>query len=148
MSKSKPLTKMGEQTMTTCLMPCSSLSKRWGDHVLRNIASCCSEITHALLQSLGPWARSAKLQALGIGSTRWQRKANSIELQPQRQGIEGNVNLHMLPGGKSTKLDHKNMRVKETPLRVNTRATTEFAQATLKKVEQITQQNAFSLFIL
>ena len=76
-----------------------------------------------------------------------KREANSPELQP-REGVDGNMNLHKPQGGKSAKGKHKQMKMKEAALRANARATVEFAQATLKNVEQIAQQNAFSLFML
>ena len=76
-----------------------------------------------------------------------RREANSPELQPH-EGVDGSVNLHRPQGGKSAKVDHKEMREKEAALRANARATTDFALATLKKAEQIAQQNAFSLFTL
>ena len=76
-----------------------------------------------------------------------RREANSPELQP-RKGVNPNVNLLRPQGRKSAKGEHKEMREKEAALRVNARATTDFAQATLKKAEQIAQQNAFSLFML
>ena len=77
-----------------------------------------------------------------------RRDANSHELQPRDEGVDGNVNLHKPQGAKSAKGEHKEMREKEATLRVNAITTTQFAQATLKKVEQIAQQNAFSLFTL
>jgi hypothetical protein len=56
---------------------------------------------------------------------------------------------HIPPqGAKSSKADHANSKVKEQALRANAKATSEFAAATLKKAEQIAQQNAFSLFTL
>ena len=76
-----------------------------------------------------------------------RREANSPELQP-REGVDGNMNLHRPQGGKSTKGEHKEMREKEAALRTNARATADFAQTTLKKAEQIAQQNAFSLFMV
>jgi hypothetical protein len=51
-------------------------------------------------------------------------------------------------GSKSAKADHLNVRVKEQALRDNAKATIDFAAATLKKAEQIAQQNTFSLFTL
>ena len=85
-----------------------------------------------------------------------KRENNYTELQPRSEGIESNVNLHRPLGGKSAKEDHNDMRVNETALimyaqtglRANARATTKFTQATLKKAEQIAQQNTFSLFTL
>ena len=76
-----------------------------------------------------------------------RREANSPDEQP-REGVDANVNLHMPQGGKLAKFEHKDMREKEAALRANARATTDFAQTTLKKAEQIAQQNAFSLFML
>ena len=55
---------------------------------------------------------------------------------------------HRPQGSKSSKSDHLNSKVKEHALRANAKATTDFALATLKKAEQIAQQNAFSLFTL
>jgi hypothetical protein len=56
---------------------------------------------------------------------------------------------HIRPqGAKSSKAEHANSKVKEQALRANAKATSEFAAATLKKAEQIAQQNAFSLFTL
>ena len=56
---------------------------------------------------------------------------------------------HIRPqGAKSSKAEHLNSKVKEQALRANAKATTEFAAATLKKAEQIAQQNTFSLFTL
>lgn len=52
----------------------------------------------------------------------------------------------MVPRGKSTKLDHKEMRVKDATLRTNARATTELMQATLKKTKYIAHQNTYNLF--
>ena len=74
-----------------------------------------------------------------------RREANSP--QP-REGIDANVNLQRPQGGKAAKGEHKEMREKEAALRANVRATADFALATLKKAEQIAQQNAFSLFTL
>ena len=76
-----------------------------------------------------------------------RREANSAMQQP-REGIDPNVNLHRPQGSKSAKGEHKEMREKEAALRANARATADFATATLKKAEQIAQQNAFSLFTL
>ena len=56
---------------------------------------------------------------------------------------------HIRPqGAKSTKFEHLHSKSKEQALRANAKATTDFAQATLKKAEQIAQQNAFSLFTI
>jgi hypothetical protein len=99
----------------------------------------------AIFKSVG-----SKRKALGTQGSDMpvdRREANSLELQP-REGVDGNVNLHRPQGGKSAKGEHKEMREKETALRANARATAQFAQATLKKAEQIAQQNAFSLFTL
>jgi hypothetical protein len=51
-------------------------------------------------------------------------------------------------GSKSSKADHLNLRVKDQALRANAKATIDFVAATLKKAEQIAQQNTFSLFTL
>lgn len=74
------------------------------------------------------------------------REANFVELQPHYQGVDDNLNLHIPLGGKSTKLDHKEMRVKDATLRTNARATTELMQATLKKTKYIAHQNTYNLF--
>jgi hypothetical protein len=99
----------------------------------------------AIFRSVGSKRKALGTQGSDLPIDR--REANSPELQP-REGVDGNVNLHMPQGGKSAKGEHKEMRKKETALRANARATAEFAQATLKKAEQIAQQNAFSLFTL
>ena len=85
--------------------------------------------------------------AAGVDLPVDRREANSPELQP-REGVDPNVNLQRPQGGKSSKGEHKEMREMEAALRANARATTDFATATLKKAEQIAQQNAFSLFTL
>ena len=55
---------------------------------------------------------------------------------------------HIRPqGAKSAKAEHLHSKVKEQTLRSNAKATNDFAQATLKKTEQIVQQNVYSLFI-
>ena len=51
-------------------------------------------------------------------------------------------------GAKSSKNEHAHSKGKEQALRANAKATTDFAAATLKKAEQIAQQNTFSLFTL
>ena len=52
------------------------------------------------------------------------------------------------PSAKSTKVDHRNMKVKEVALRANAKVTIDFVDTIMKKIEQITQQNVFILFIL
>jgi hypothetical protein len=77
----------------------------------------------------------------------------------RRDVLSPNPNAEALPtvsapaqirpqGAKSSKAEHLNSKVKEQALRANAKATTDFALATLKKAEQIAQQNAFSLFTL
>jgi hypothetical protein len=51
-------------------------------------------------------------------------------------------------GAKSSKNEHAHNKGNEQALRANAKATTDFAAATLKKAEQIAQQNIFSLFTL
>ena len=51
-------------------------------------------------------------------------------------------------GAKSSKAEHLNNKGKEQALRANAKATIDFDAATLKKAEQIAQQNTFSLFTL
>ena len=51
-------------------------------------------------------------------------------------------------GFKSSKVEHLNNKVKEHALRANAKTTIDFADATLKKDEQIAQQNIFSLFTI
>ena len=46
-------------------------------------------------------------------------------------------------GAKSLKMDHAHGKGKEQALRANAKATTNFAAVTLKKAEQIAQQNTF-----
>jgi hypothetical protein len=99
----------------------------------------------AIFRSVGSKCKAPSTHGSDLPVDR--REANSPELQP-REGVDGNVNLHRPQGGKSAKGEHKEMREKEAALRANARATAEFAQATLKKAEQIAQQNAFSLFTL
>ena len=51
-------------------------------------------------------------------------------------------------GAKSSKTDHLNMQVKKQALHANAKTTIEFADATMKKAEQIAQQNTFNLCTL
>ena len=51
-------------------------------------------------------------------------------------------------GAKSSKADHLHSKGKEQALRANAKTMIDFAAATLKKAEQIAQQNTFSLFTL
>jgi hypothetical protein len=51
-------------------------------------------------------------------------------------------------GAKSVKNEHAQSKGKEQALRANAKATIDFAAATLKKTEQIAQQNICSLFTL
>ena len=56
---------------------------------------------------------------------------------------------HIRPqAAKSSKNEHAHSKGKEQALRANAKDTTDFAAATLKKAEQIAQQNTFSLFTL
>ena len=56
---------------------------------------------------------------------------------------------HIRPqAAKSSKNEHAHSKGKEQVLRANAKDTTDFAAATLKKAEQIAQQNTFSLFTL
>ena len=53
---------------------------------------------------------------------------------------------HIRPqGAKSSKDEHLHNKVKEHALRANAKATNDFATATLKKAEQIAQQNTFDI---
>ena len=138
MSKSKPSTKVGEHTTTTSLLLCSSLKHCWlllQDH------------PHfvAIFRPMGlKWkVASSKAPDLPVNG----REANFAELQPQHWGVDDNVNLHMPLGRKSTKLDDKDMRVKETALRANARATPKFTQTTLKLSRSLNKMFlAFSLW--
>ena len=53
-----------------------------------------------------------------------------------------------LQGAKSSKAMHLHNKVKKQALRANAKAMNDFVAATLKKAEQIAQQNTFSLFTL
>ena len=70
---------------------------------------------------------------------------------PSTESVPGHTTppAHTRPqGAKSSKIDHAHGKGKEQALRANAKATTDFAAATLKKAEQIAQQNTFSLFTL